>query len=332
MLDPPIEAPASRLARVWTRADALVEFVRGRLTITGPATADAIAVTLGVTSVDVDAALLTLEADGVAMRGRFTEAASSVAQGSSPAVVEWCDRTLLARIHRYTLNRLRAEIEPVSQAGFMRFLFAWQHVDASHRLAGVDGVRAIIEQLDGVEVAAEAWERSVLPSRVDGYEPALLDMLCLTGEVGWLRRTASESAELAGATPIALFMRSGDASLKASVTDAARATGAATSESVAPGFSPAAARVLATLRDRGPSFAHELARGCGLTDEEIKLALGRLAAAGLATSDGFGGLRWLLRGSSHRSPRTQLAGRWSAVARKADGDDASAVDACARTL
>jgi len=332
ILDPPIEPPASRLARTWTRADALVELVRGRLTITGPTTADAIAVTLGVTSIDVDAALLTLEADGVVMRGRFTEAASSAAQGSSPAVVEWCDRTLLARIHRYTLNRLRAEIEPVCQADFMRFLFAWQHVDASHRLAGVEGLRAIVEQLDGVEVAAEAWERCVLPSRVDGYEPALLDVLCLTGEVGWLRRTASDAAELSGATPIALFMRGSDAGLKACATDAALATGAATSESVAQGFGPAAARVLAALRERGPSFAHELARACGLTDEEIKLALGRLAAAGLATSDGFGGLRWLLRGSNHRSPRTQVAGRWSAVASTVVGGDATGVDACARTL
>ena len=111
-------------------------------------------------------------------------------QGFSPAV-EWCDRRLLARIHRYTLNRLRAEIEPVSPADLMRFLFAWQHVDPSSRLAGIDGLRAALESLDGFELAADAWERAILPDRVDGYQPSMLDTLCLTGEVGWARLTSS---------------------------------------------------------------------------------------------------------------------------------------------
>src|SRR5437764_1182182 len=100
---------------------------------------------------------------------------------------QWCDRRLLARIHRYTLNRLRAEIEPVAPADFMRFLFVWQHVDPAARLAGVDGVRVVVEALDGYEIAADAWERAVLPARIDGYAASMLDMLSLTGEIGWAR-------------------------------------------------------------------------------------------------------------------------------------------------
>ena len=105
-------------------------------------------------------------------------------EAASATPIEWCDRRLLARIHRYTLNRLRAEIAPVSPAEFMRFLFAWQHVEPGAQLTGPDGLRAVIAQLDGVELPARAWERDVLPARVERYEPAMLDMLCLTGEVG----------------------------------------------------------------------------------------------------------------------------------------------------
>jgi ATP-dependent Lhr-like helicase len=317
------------------------------LTILGPTTATALAETLGVAVSDIDEALLTLEMTGVAMRGRFTGAgrilsdparggsedppycatnqigdAGSVAQAFRPAI-EWCDRSLLARIHRYTLNRLRAEIEPVTPADFMRFLFVWQHVEPAHRLVSVEGLRAIVEQLDGVEISAEAWERSVLPTRMDGYEPALLDTLCLSGEVGWARLSGGEAIDVSGATPIALFMRDGETALKGSATDAG---------SVAQAFRPALLDVLNTLRERGPSFAHELARTCALDDEAIRTALGHLVAAGLAASDGFGGLRWLLRPAAKPS-RTQAAGRWTVLeAPTAQPPDVDAVDASARAL
>ncbi|HZT77657.1 MAG TPA: DEAD/DEAH box helicase [Vicinamibacterales bacterium] len=299
VLDPPIDAPATRLARGWTRDEALVELVRGRLTIAGPTTADAVATTLGVPAAEVDAALLTLESEGFAMRGRFT----AIPRSHPAPLLEWCDRTLLARIHRYTLNRLRAEIEPVSPADFMRYLFAWQHVDPAHRLAGLDGLRAVVEQLDSYDIAADAWEKSVLPARVDGYEPALLDTLCLTGEVGWARRPSGEAVEMTGAMPIALFMRHGD-----------EAAGGRSGDEVAPPFAAAAEKVLAALRERGPSFAHEIARACEMTEDEVRGALADLVSAGAATADGFGGLRWLLRSDTRRPTRTQMAGRWSALA------------------
>src|SRR5207247_19508 len=140
---PPSSRSATKRARTratppWSRDGAVVELRRGRLTMVGPTTASALADPLALDEADADAALLALESEGAILRGRFTESR-----------LEWCDRRLLARIHRYTLNRLRAEIEPVSPAAFMRFLFVWQHVEASARLAGIDGVRAIIGVLDG---------------------------------------------------------------------------------------------------------------------------------------------------------------------------------------
>src|SRR5947207_1254828 len=158
----------------WTREEATVELLRGRLTIVGPTTAAALAASLAIEESEAEAALLALESEGAVLRGTF----------EGPR--EWCDRRLLARIHRYTLTRLRAEIEPVTAADFMRFLFDWQHV--SNRLAGPDGLRKVVEQLDGCEIAANAWERVVLPARIEKYEPSMLDTLCLSGEVGWAQR------------------------------------------------------------------------------------------------------------------------------------------------
>ena len=123
--------------------------------------------------------------------GRRTTNDERRTTNDSASLVEWCDRRLLARVHRYTLNRLRAEIEPVAPADFMRFLFSWQHVASSSKLTGLDGLRAVIAQLDGYELAADAWERAVLPARVDGYDASMLDLLCLTGEVGWARLASS---------------------------------------------------------------------------------------------------------------------------------------------
>ena len=199
---PSLQPPPSRLVRSWTRSEAIVDVLRSRLTLTGPTTAAALAEPLGITASDADDALLQLEGEGVVLRGRFTPGEASL---------EWCDRALLARIHRYTLHRLRAEIAPVSPAEFMRFLFRWQHVEPSTRLSGLDGLREIVALLDGYELAASAWERAVLPARLDRYDPALLDMVCLSGEAGWTRLSPAPAANgrppgLVPATPIALLL------------------------------------------------------------------------------------------------------------------------------
>jgi ATP-dependent Lhr-like helicase len=291
---------------------------------------------LSIADAEADAALLALESEGVVLRGRFTtinaepaESAEKHGSASSASsalnVVEWCDRRLLARIHRYTLHRLRAEIEPVSPADFMRYLFAWQHVDPTTRLAGVEGLRAIVAVLDGFELAASAWEKSVLPARMDRYDPSMLDMLCLTGEVGWARGN-NDPTDVVGATPIALFLREhADA-----WTAVAQAFRPAHAEAALKGCATA---VLGTLRQRGALFFHELASACNVDDAQLRTAIAELVAAGLVTSDGFAGLRAIVRGPADglrqgyggpptlhakaeagRHRNQAAAGRWSAIA------------------
>jgi ATP-dependent Lhr-like helicase len=297
-----LQPPASRLARSWTRSEAIADVLRGRITLTGPVTAAELAGPLGVSAAEADAALLLLEADGVVLRGRFTPGETEL---------EWCDRTLLARIHRYTLNRLRAEIEPVTPADFMRFLFRWQHVETSSRLTGLDGLREVIAALDGYELAAGAWERAVLPARLDRYEPSMLDMICLSGEAGWARLSpahlqGSPPPSLVPATPIALFVR-----------EHACAWQTLRIPEEDPPLGEAAHGVLSMLRSKGASFFGDLASGCSLDAGQLRHAIGALVACGLATSDGFSGLRALVWASSGRPAqqdrRSNFAGRWTAI-------------------
>ncbi|HEY7284188.1 MAG TPA: DEAD/DEAH box helicase [Vicinamibacterales bacterium] len=295
-VQPALDVPASRAQREWTKSSALVEIVRGRLGLLGPSTALALAESFGVTAGDIEDALLALEGEGFVLRGSFTDRYAS----------EWCERRLLARIHRYTLNRLRAEIEPVSPADFMRFLFVWQHAGESHRLRGPDGLREILEQLTGFAAPAGAWETAILPARLDGYDGSLLDSLCLAGEFAWARASSPadpDAASMIGATPILFFPRQQSAEWMHIEPESA----------VESALDESTRAVLGHLRARGASFAAEVAAACKLDQEAAQRALGRLVAAGLATSDGFGGLRSLLRGNHIGRSRTAVAGRWAVL-------------------
>ncbi len=310
-----LHVPASRLARAWTREAALAEVLKGRLTITGPITAAALAEPLGLSAADADQALLQLESEGVVLRGRFTAGVASL---------EWCDRRLLARIHRATLNRLRAEIAPVSPADFMRFLFRWQHVEPSSRLTGIDGLRHVLATLDGYELAAGAWERAVLPARIDGYEPSMLDMLCFAGETGWARLSPTDRdavpQTLISTTPIALFLREH--------ADAWRSLRAAGEERSA---GEAAERVLSILQARGAMFFRDLAPACGLDADELRQALATLVAAGRVTSDGFSGVRAILlaerEGARAGDRHSSFNGRWGALEINASSESVPREDA-----
>jgi len=327
-LEPHVVPPASRAARSWIREDALVELVRGRMAIVGPTTTAAIAASVGVVDTDVEGALLALESEGAILRGTFTP-------GSR--VLEWCDRRLLARIHRYTLNRLRAEIAPVSPAEFMRFLFAWQHVEVSSRLSGPEGLRALLAQLDGVELPARAWERHVLPARLERYEPSLLDMLCLSGEVGWAR-LSSGPTQVVGATPIALFLRehaddwwtlrsSEERGLPLSVERGLQPPRTVEDSTL----TDAARRVLDRLQTRGASFVQDLKLACDLTFDSCRDALAELVAAGLVASDGFAGVRAIVNQSSARRG-ADTSGRWSVLRSASSPSREDAIRALAWTL
>jgi ATP-dependent Lhr-like helicase len=254
---------------------------------------------------DPGSLLLSLEGQGRILRGRFTPGA---------AEIEWCDRRLLARIHRYTLSRLRAEIEPVSAAHYLRFLLHWQHVAGEDVVRGADGLLAVIEQLEGYELAAAAWEHDVLPARVADYGGEQIDQLCFSGRVAWGRLAAGTKAPLR-TSPMALLLRE---HLPQWVS--------ASHESESLGSEAAAVRD--ALAKRGASFFHELVSASGLLPAFVERALAELAGAGIVTADSFAGLRALLARQDKRRNLVQAAGRWSLLSSERTEDH----EAVARTL
>jgi ATP-dependent Lhr-like helicase len=156
ILEPELVAPESARQQTWERGDAIRELVRGRMEVVGPVTVCALMDLLSFSRSEIDAAMLALEAEGFVLRGKFQPDATEQ---------EWCDRRLLARIHRLTIDRLRAEIQPVSPQDFYRFLLAWQRVDPEHRVEGLEGLQSMLEQLDACELPLAGWESAILTAR-----------------------------------------------------------------------------------------------------------------------------------------------------------------------
>jgi len=288
--------------------DALADLVASRLEVLGPVTETSFPRTRQSSQGDIMGALLALEGQGRVLRGRFTPGAPEV---------EWCDRRLLARIHRYTLSRLRAEIEPTTAADFMRFLAHWQHVAGEDQVRGPEGLAAVVEQLEGFELAATAWEHDVLPSRVADYGGELIDRLCYSGRVAWGRLTPGTKAPLK-TSPIALLLRE-----HASHVIPAKA-----------GIQPEAPSTEATavkeaLAQRGASFFHELVKATALLPAFVERGLAELAGAGVVTADSFAGLRALLARQDKRRDLVEAAGRWSLFGASETSVD---VELIARTL
>jgi len=282
--------------------DALTELVASRLEVLGPVTETSLSGSLGRgpgegSIVEASSLLLNLEGQGRILRGRFTPGAPEV---------EWCDRRLLARIHRYTLSRLRAEIEPVTAADYHRFLLHWQHVAGEDQVRGAEGVAAVVEQLEGFELAASAWEHDVLPARVADYGAEQLDRLCYSGRVTWGRLTPGTKAPLR-TSPIAVLMRE----------HAAQWSTVVPAETGAQPLSSEGSAVREALAGRGASFFHELVSTTGLLPALVERGLAELAGAGIATADSFAGLRALLARQDKRRNLVEAAGRWSLLNRVA---------------
>ncbi|MEZ5402272.1 MAG: DEAD/DEAH box helicase [Bryobacteraceae bacterium] len=282
------------------------EVLRGWMDSIGPATAAALADRLAFSLSDTEIALAELEGEGQILRGNFTPGAAGKQ--------EWCNRRILARIHRATLGRLRREIEPVSSADLYRFYCRWQHVAPGSQLHGEDGLLQIVRQLQGYELPAAAWESEIFQRRVAEYDPALLDRICLSGEVVWGRlspRTVSgdaRSVRPTRAAPVTFFLRE-DANWIAPGSNAGAL------------LTPAARDVLDVLESRGACFFADLAASSRRLPAEVEDALWELVAGGIVTADGFENLRSLIdpkrrrgerRGRSAR-PR-HAAGRWALLA------------------
>ena len=321
---------------------AMFAIVRGWMESIGPTTAKELGWMLHVPGQAVETALVQLESDGQVLRGKFRPFSMTPAPGPSlspqsstlsPAGVEWCHRRLLARIHRLTIGRLRKEIQPVTAAEFMRFLFRWQHLSSGARLHGETGLSEIIHQLAGFEAAASAWERSILPLRLSKYDPDLLDRLCLRGAVAWGRLSLHPRLEEQPSSegdpnrprrilptslaPISFFQREDtEWLLSLHQPDGMRQDG--TSATAVAAVSSPAQDLLQYLHQRGASFFADLVRGTGHLQSAVEEGLWELVAAGLVTSDGFDNLRALIDPRRRRAQGRERsrrprhgAGRWS---------------------
>ncbi|WP_248918908.1 DEAD/DEAH box helicase [Pseudomonas entomophila] len=305
--------------------NALTELLRARLSGFGPLILAQVSSPLELASGDCEQALARLESEGYVLRGHF-----SPGQGE----LQWCERHLLARIHRYTVKRLRREIEPVSLQDFMRFLFDWQHLAGETRLRGPQAVDEVLGQLQGYPCAAGTWEAELLPARIKDYSPHWLDDACRSGQWAWSRLAATAAASTLASTPLVLLPREHLGLWR----------------SLAPAADPEqlgsrARRVLQTLQEHGALFFDELTHEAHLLPSELEAALQELVGAGLASADGFSGLRSLITPAAKRSPRNSRrghppvsssmahAGRW-ALLRRGTGtvDEGQRLEQVARSL
>jgi ATP-dependent Lhr-like helicase len=317
-----------------SRDDAVLTLVTGWMSHLGPTKASALGENLGLAPSEITGAFLRMEASGTILRGNFTgiapREAMAAPQAPSEPEVEWCERRLLARIHRLTVATLRKQIKPVTAAEFMQWLLNWQHVVPGTQVSGERGTLEVLRQLQGFEIPANAWERQVLSRRIVDYDPKWLDQLCLTGAVGWGRlsphpatldysstNNGSEGAPVrqrrvipTSVAPITFFVRE-DADWMTP-----RHPGAESSENN--GLSHSAQNVLDFLRQRGASFFADIVRGTEKLKSEIETALWELVAAGLVTADGFDNLRSLIdpkrragQGSGRTTRPRHNAGRWA---------------------
>ncbi len=338
---PPLTLPET-VRQDWESAEAIVTLMRGRIQCSGPTTAEKLGQHLCLEPSRVFAALEAVEAEGTVMRGHFTPHEKwGMGNGEwgmkqdggnsdsplhpctpSPAHVEWCERRILSRIHRRTLDGLRRQIQPVEPHDYVRFLAAWHHLTPGTQWHGRAGLRKALLQLQGFESAASLWERRVLPARCDEYDPRWLDELSMSGELAWGRLCpprkdaddAPSGAVITRAAPISLVMRENLGWLLPGDRPSAEAHCRGN-----------ALTVLEALRQRGALFQHELLAVTGLLPAQLDDALHELAALGLATADAFTAVR-LISGTAtdrrrvekrrrlHRLRRDHTvaaSGRWS---------------------
>jgi ATP-dependent Lhr-like helicase len=307
--------PAELPQTASSKDDSLLSLVGGWMGHIGPISANGLGELLGIPGQAIEKALLRLEASGAILRGKFTD----------PGIreTEWCDRRLLARIHRLTVATLRKQIEPVTPAQFMRWLLRWQHLASGSQMQGERATLEVLRQLQGFEIPANAWERQVLSRRIADYDPKWLDQLCLTGAVGWGRLSPHpatiESSNGDGTQPgRRRVIPTSVAPVTFFVREEADWMTPHQSIGNSQGLSPGARQVLEYLRQRGASFFPDIVRATGKLKAEIETALWELVAAGVVTADGFDNLRSLIdpkrragQGSGRAARPRHSAGRWA---------------------
>jgi len=292
--------------------DPLRELIRGQLEILGPVTFSFLSERLLLPVSTIEQGMLALENEGFVFRGQFNNGSKEL---------EWCERRLLARIHRYTLKKLRSEIEPVSPADFMRYLFSWQKVEENRQLKGPGGLKHVLEQLEGYEAQAAAWESDILPLRISDYEHSWLDIMCLSGITSWgrFRNGAKEKSVHSPikTTPVTLVNRTNISLWKNGTTFNAEQ------------LSKEAVMVYEVLQKNGASFFHDILNKTKLLKPEVENALSELVGNCHITSDSFTGLRALLVPEKNKKPgyrskaggfTMEGAGRWGLIEQHLNGE------------
>jgi len=296
--------------KTFTREEAIIQMLRGWMLHLGPTVNTELQDLLDLSASEIDQALFNLEASGMILRGHYR----------TTTEIEWCERRLLARIHRLTVGKLRKEIEPVTAAQFMRWLLTWQHVAPGTQLRGQHGLLEIIKQLQGFEIPANAWESQILAKRLRDYSPTLLDQLCLSGAIGWGRiskhpaiqeenteETIKKRVVPSSIAPITFFLREDSHWIAKSACEDLN------------NLSSVAKQIYEFLQQRGASFFTDIVRGIKHLKSEVEMALWELVTAGLITADGFDNLRALIdsrrrldKRYRHRQARFS-SGRWSLI-------------------
>ncbi len=316
----PVSVPSLQAPDTVTKEESIQKVVQGWLQILGPTTANSLADTLHLDPASIHQAFLTMEMQGLLMRGAFESPATEELHE-----IEWCERRILQRIHRRTVATLRRQVEPVTPAVYMRWLLQWQHVAPQTQLSGEEGVFEALRQLEGFEASAIEWERTLLPARVANYDPRWLDALCLSGAVGWGRISPHPAWSFGdGAAPRRVIPTNG-APITFYIRDTADwlphalAQQCVEEQKLALALSPHALQLRTLLQQRGACFANDVQRIANLTRQQTQHALWELATAGLAAADGFDQLRACM--DPHRKPTTtenpgkrptrNSAGRWS---------------------
>lgn len=300
--EPPLRLPPDYEDQQWSREEALVMLLRARLAIIGPVSETDLARCLMIATTEIRCALARLENEGLVLRGHYTESAREI---------EWCERRLAARMSRYGLDRRRREIKPATVAEFSAFLLRWHRLDPESKMRGKQALSGVLEQLEGFDVPAAAWEASILPSRFDRYDPSDLDQLCQSGQFTWMRlRRGNGTQAPLRSTPIALLPRRSAAFWRPlkdqPLTEA----------------TSGASAVAALLGRRGALFYDEIIDSVGLLPTAVERALAELVTLGRVTSDSFSGLRALLVPEQRKQRYKGLgwglehAGRWTLIARQ----------------
>ncbi|MCK9487123.1 MAG: DEAD/DEAH box helicase [Dehalococcoidia bacterium] len=302
---PLLDVPSRAVLKVEHREGARGSMLRGHMEVAGVTTVGELAARTALGATDVEHGLVMLEAQGFVLRGRFSPGAAAPDAAPGASADEWCDRRLLARIHRYTLDRLRKEIDPVAKQDYMRFLLRWQHLDPRAHAEGRGGLRAVIARLAGFEASASVWESDLLRGRMREYHASWLDELCLAGEATWARLTPRRlevdgrlGSAATRATPVTLAPRHALPGLLAAVRGAPGGWGGGDPPLPQAG---AAGEIAALLERRGALFFDEIVSGTRRLVTDVEQGLRELIAGGWVASDGFQGLREIAGGSRSRS-------------------------------